>query len=163
MGCDVPHGCWDSGCFHDCKIKNVYHARSLVTTKDMIDDRAEAAADLLEQLDFDVSNCSLTALQAVLWGMRMNLGTIIPGSKDDKIARDKLLSSLGGWRKAFVTSRRNREELCVSVARLCATIKSKRELMVLIKKLAKPATIHRLALFKKEAMKIDLLRKSQGY
>lgn len=102
----------------------------------------QAAADLQEQLSLSVTKDNLSTLQTVTGGIRMNLGTLVP----DPQARDALLVQLGGWRRAFVTSRRNREQLRAVLGQVRAAIRADAVLMGRMQRLARPVLTQRLVM-----------------
>lgn len=113
----------------------------------MVDACAEAASSLLEQIKFDVSNETLTTLQAIVYGLKSNLATVIANQGD----RDALLASLGGFRKAFVTSRRSKEDLRNSITAICRAVTENHGLMRLLRERAKPLIAKHRAIAKAEA------------
>lgn len=109
--------------------------------------KAHAAADLLEQ----ISTCKivinkLSVLQAVMWGMRMNLYTLL-----DQEHLETMFAKQGGWRTAFVTSRRSKEQLQVSIHNICESVGDNSAFMRMIRQLARPEILNRRAMAKADA------------
>lgn len=102
----------------------------------------EAAADLHEQLSLHNTKDNISTLQAVIWGVRMNLGTLLP----DLQARNALLVKQGGWRRAFVTSKRRKEQLRAALGQLRAAIRADAALMARMQRLARPVLARRLVM-----------------
>lgn len=113
----------------------------------MTSEQRTAAADLTEQLQFETSHDSLSGLQAVMWGIRMNLHCLVINADD----RDTLLAGQGGWKKAFVTSKKNKAELRRGIASVSHAVQSDAALMRHIKRLAKPVLAERHVLAKADA------------
>lgn len=111
--------------------------------------QSDAAASLLEQLGFDVSKDTLSALQAVMNGIRMNLAAALTDTTD--AYRADIFRAQGGWRAAFVTSRRSKQQLRRSILGVCEAITQNAGLMRRIKRLARPAIAERRAVAKEEA------------
>lgn len=102
----------------------------------------EAAADLHEQLSSSVVEDNLTNLRAVTQGVRMNLGTLVTDLRN----RDALLVKQGGWRRAFVTSRRSCEQLRASLGQVGVAVRANALLMARMRRLARPVLARRLVM-----------------
>lgn len=127
----------------------IIHASCQTITQDMqlqAQSQGEAAADLLEQLESTTVTGTLSSLRAQMWGIRMNLHTIVLPEENDT-----LFSKQGGWRSAFVTSRKKKDQLRVSVESVRHSICRDAKLMSLIRRLARPAVAKRHIVAKREA------------
>lgn len=114
----------------------------------MVSIQSDAAASLLEQLKTDTSKIgTLAALQATMYGMRMNLATVLA----ERQTQPTLFQTQGWWRKAFVTSRRNKQQLRMSIAAITHAITEHSGLMKKVKRLARPAVTERRIMAKEEA------------
>lgn len=115
----------------------------------MITIQSDAAASLLEQMKMGTSSTeTLSSLQATMYGMRMNLATFLTDSE-----REALFQTRGGWRKAFVTSRRSKLQLRQSIAAITHAITKQAGYLKKIKSLARPAIAERRAMAKEDAVR----------
>lgn len=107
----------------------------------MVSIQSDAAASLLEQMKYDTSHETLTALQAIMYGIRMNLAAVLTENGGTYADKAGLFVAQGGWRKAFVTSRRTKTQLRESIRAIVNAILQDVGLMRQVKRLAKHAVV----------------------